>query len=108
MPLQDANPTPSFGGFGLRRIYSLARQYANYFQTVMKLRSKTRNGARVHKVYDEARTPYQRLLEYDVLDEDQRRTMQRRYEFLNPVRLRSQIDQSVEALLGTAQTLSSR
>ena len=75
MPLQDTDPTPSFGGFGLRRIYSLARQYANYFQPVMKLRSKTRNGARVHKVYDEARTPYQRLLEYDVLDEDQRRTM---------------------------------
>ena len=59
-------------------------------------------------MYDEARTPYQRLLEYDVLDEDQRRTMQRRYELLNPVRLRSQIDQSVEALLGTAQTLGSR
>lgn len=54
----------------LRRVYSLSRQYVNYFQPVMKLRSKTRNGARVDKVYDEAKTPYQRLLEYDVLDDD--------------------------------------
>ena len=57
---------------------------------------------------EEARTPYQRLLEYDVLDDDQRRTMQRHYEFLNPVRLRAQIDQAVEALLRTAQTRNSR
>ena len=48
----------------LQRVYSLVRQYINYFQPVMKLRSKTRNGARVYKVYDEARTPYQPLLEY--------------------------------------------
>ena len=72
----------------------------------MKLRSKTRNGARVHKVYDEARTPYQRLLEYDVLDLEERQTMQRHYEFLNPLRLRNQIDQGVGALLRTAQTNS--
>ena len=90
----------------LRRVYSLVRQYINYFQPVMKLRSKTRNGARVHKVYDEAKTPYQRLLEYDVLDLEERQTMQRHYEFLNPLRLRNQIDQGVGALLKTAQTNS--
>ena len=90
----------------LQRVYSLVRQYINYFQPVMKLRSKTRNGARVHKVYDEARTPYQRLLEYDVLDLEERQTMQRHYEFLNPLRLRNQIDQGVGALLRTAQTNS--
>ena len=90
----------------LQRVYSLVRQYINYFQPVMKLRSKTRNGARVHKVYDEARTPYQRLIEYDVLDLEERQTMQRHYEFLNPLRLRNQIDQGVGALLRTAQTNS--
>ena len=30
MPLQDANPTPSFGGFGLRRYYPL-----EFFVTLM-------------------------------------------------------------------------
>ena len=92
----------------LARVYSLVRQYINYFQPVMKLKSKTRTGARVHKVYDEARTPYQRLLQYDLLSAEQRQTMQRHYELLNPVRLRQQIDRAVEALLQTAQTNSAR
>jgi len=35
----------------------------------MKLVSKTRHGAKVHKVYDTAQTPYQRLLEAGVLTE---------------------------------------
>ena len=84
-------------------MYTLLRQYVNYFQPVMKLVSKSRSGARVRKVYDGAKTPYQRLLEYDVLNEAQRRTMQRHYEFLNPVRLRKQIDKAVEDLWKTAQ-----
>lgn len=38
------------------------RRHINFFQPVMKLVAKTRHGAKVHKVYDTARTPYQRLL----------------------------------------------
>ena len=38
-------------------LYQLVRLYVNFFQPVMKLRHKTRNGAKVHKVYDTARTP---------------------------------------------------
>ena len=51
----------------LNRVYDLLRLYINFFQPVMKLVSKTRHGAKVHKVYDTARTPYQRLLEAGVL-----------------------------------------
>lgn len=36
----------------LNRVYGLLRLYVNSFQPVMKLVSKTRNGANVHKVYD--------------------------------------------------------
>ena len=52
----------------LRRLYSLLSHYVNFFQPVMKLAHKNRNGARVHKTYDQARTPYQRLLDYMVPD----------------------------------------
>jgi len=45
----------------LNRLYNLLRLYVNFFQPVMKLVSKTRHGARVHKSYDTARTPYQRF-----------------------------------------------
>ena len=39
----------------LNRVYDLTRLYVNFFQPVMKLVSKTRHGAKVHKVYDTAR-----------------------------------------------------
>jgi len=41
----------------LNRTYDLLRLYVNFFQPVMKLVAKTRHGAKVHKVYDTARTP---------------------------------------------------
>ncbi len=69
----------------------------------MKLKHKSRNGARVHKVYDTAQTPYQRLLEFDVLTSEQRVSMQRHYEMLNPVKLKQGIDRAVENLLETTE-----
>ena len=51
----------------LGRVYDLIRLYINFFQPTMKLVSKTRHGAKVHKVYDTAQTPYQRLAQAGVL-----------------------------------------
>lgn len=51
----------------LNRVYDQVRLYTNFFQPSMKLKYKTRRGATVHKVYDTARTPYQRLLQSGVL-----------------------------------------
>lgn len=59
----------------LNRIYSIVSLYTNFFQPVMKLKHKTRHGAKVHKVYDRARTPYQRLLESGILSESKRQQM---------------------------------
>jgi hypothetical protein len=55
----------------LNRVYDPLRLYVNFFQPVMKLVTKTRHGAKVHKVYDKAQTPYQRLLSAGVLSERQ-------------------------------------
>ena len=41
----------------LNHLYDLLRLYVNFFQPVMKLESKTRHGAKVHKIYDKAQTP---------------------------------------------------
>ena len=43
------------------RVYDLARLHINFFQPVQQLVRKERRGPRVHRVYDRARTPYQRL-----------------------------------------------
>jgi hypothetical protein len=48
----------------------------NFFQPVEKLVTKTRQGARSHRVYDRAQTPYQRLCAADVLAPDGRRELE--------------------------------
>ena len=82
----------------LNRVYDLIRLYINFFQPVMKLVNKTRHGARVHKVYDTARTPYQRLLEDGVLTEAKRQELAATYHGLNPVILLKQINENLEHL----------
>ena len=80
------------------RIYNLLRLYVNFFQPVMKLVSKTRHGAKVHKVYDTARTPYQRTLESGVLTEAKQQELATTYHDLNPVLLLKQINENLESL----------
>jgi hypothetical protein len=77
--------------------------YINFFQPTMKLVSKTRNGARVHKVYDTARTPYQRLVHSGVLTEAKQAELAATYRGLNPVLLLHQINGSLDKLWRLAQ-----
>ena len=76
----------------------MVRLYINFFQPVMKLKHKSRHGAKVHKVYDTARTPYRRLVDRNVLDADQLATLAQAYDRLNPVTLRARIDQALGRL----------
>ena len=64
----------------------------------MKLVKKTRHGAKVHKVYDAARTPYQRLLEFGVLTEAKQQELAATYHGLNPVLLLKQVNENLECL----------
>jgi len=74
----------------LEDVYTLLRLYVNFFQPVLKLVKKTRHGAKVHKVYDTAQTPYQRLLKSEVLTENRKRELANIYDALNPVTLLKQ------------------
>jgi hypothetical protein len=87
----------------LERLYNLVRLYVNFFQPTMKLRSKARHGARVYKVYETARTPYQRLLQSAVLNESKRAEMAATYHGLNPVSLLRQINGNLEQLWRLAE-----
>lgn len=82
----------------LERIYFLVRLYVNFFQPTMKLLSKTRHGARVHKVYEKAQTPYQRLLALGVIKEAKQAQLRATYQGLNPVTLLKQINSNLEQL----------
>jgi hypothetical protein len=87
----------------LGRIYDCIRLYVNFFQPTMKLVSKTRHGAKVHKVYDTARTPYQRLLQSGVLGDSKQTELALTYKVFNPVQLLKQINDSLESLWKLAQ-----
>jgi hypothetical protein len=87
----------------LNRAYQVLRLYTNFFQPTMKLVSKTRHGARVHKVYDTAKTPYQRLLECGLLTQAKQTELAAIYRGLNPVQLLSQLNAHLEQLWKMAE-----
>ena len=83
-------------------VYTLLRLYVNFFQPVLKLVGKKRNGARVRKVYDTAQTPYRRLLKSGVLTDEKKRQLESVYNALNPVKLLNQINEAVRHLWSLA------
>lgn len=82
----------------LNRLYKLEHFWGNFFQPVTTLQSKTRHGAKVHKVYDTAQTPYRRLLASEVLDDAQKEELERCYWSINPVWLKAQIEATLQEL----------
>ena len=76
----------------LNRIYDTVRLLGNFFLPQMKLVQKTRIGAKVSKRYDEARTPYQRLMDSEHLASEERQALADRYHTLNPAALRRELD----------------
>lgn len=91
----------------LDRLYHLVRLYLNFFQPTMKLVSKTRHGAKVHRVYESARTPYQRILSAGVLTEAKQAELAATYNGINPVTLLKQINSNLEQLWQLSERPSS-
>lgn len=75
----------------LNELYGYLRLYTNYFQPVMKLVSKERNGAKVTKKFDEPRTPYQRLMAMPDISPKTKRRLKSEYASLNPAQLKREI-----------------
>ena len=86
----------------LTRVYALARLHVNFFQPVQKLLSKTRRGAHVRRLYDQARTPYQRLCAAGILPAAKRQELEALYQSLNPLQLRRQLERELERLWAMA------
>ena len=82
----------------LARVYDLARLHINFFQPVQKLVTKERRGPRVHRVYDRAQTPFQRLCASSVLPLSRRQELAGRYQRLNPLHLRRTLETALERL----------
>jgi hypothetical protein len=86
----------------LARVYELARAHVNFFQPVEKLVTKHRTGALVHRRFDRAQTPYQRLCASGVLSPAKRAELEARYQRLNPLQLRRDLEAALDRLWALA------
>lgn len=82
----------------IRRVYELLRVYANLYQPVMKLIGKEREGSRVRKRYDEARTPFRRAIEAGVIAGEKRAELEQLMAQNGPLSLKRRIDAEMEKL----------
>jgi len=87
----------------LNALYIPLRLYLNFFQPVMVLVEKQRNGAKVKKRYAKAKTPYQRVLDAPEVADEAKERLRQLYPSLNPAELLRQIQVQQTALWKLAQ-----
>ena len=83
----------------LNELYINLDYYTNYFQPVTKLKLKTRTGSKVTKKYDEAKTPFRRVLECQYIDDKIKEKLKQNYDSLNPADLKRKISRLQDKLL---------
>ncbi len=92
----------------LNRLYAVLRLYSNYFKPVMTLASKERNGSRVTRRYDKAKTPYQRAMLHPDIRDTAKEMLKAEYQKLNPASLKRQITQLQAELAKTVRREASQ
>lgn len=74
------------------------RLFKNFFQPVMKLKKKTRKAGHIKRKYDEALTPYQRIVNPKRGSKKAKNKLAALYVALNPAELKRKIDQKLDRL----------
>lgn len=75
----------------LNQLYEKLSNYQNFFQPVMRLKEKVRNGTRLTRRYDKPKTAYQRVLADATIDAEAKQRLRRRFRRLNPKKLLMEI-----------------
>ena len=88
----------------LREVYRALRLVVNCFQPSFKLQAKVLKGQQVHRVYEAAQTPLQRLLASGVLSQTRQHELSRRIEQVDPLVLSEYLDVLRRALLRGTHT----
>lgn len=74
------------------------RLFKNFFQPTIKLIQKIRIKGKIHRKYDQAKTPYRRLLESERVSSEKKRELKALHESLNPAELKRTIDHKLNLL----------
>jgi hypothetical protein len=92
----------------LNELYSYLRLYTNFFLPTMKLKSKERIGSKVKKCYDQALTPYQRVLQAKLVSKLAKDRLRAKYATLNPAALKRKIEGLQQRLTKTSSQTNRR
>lgn len=76
------------------------RLLTNYFYTTLKLKEKVRINGKTKKVYEIAKTPYQRLLESDKISKEIKDRLTKEYNRLNPAELQRNLKRKIMKIQG--------
>jgi hypothetical protein len=79
----------------LADVYKHLVPLLNFFMPTQKLKSKTRIGSKEIKVYDEPRSPFQRLMESVELPQEIKNTLQKQIILYNPVELQHNVNKAI-------------
>lgn len=74
------------------------RLYINFFQPSVKCIKKKRIGAKIKKIYDVAKTPYERVLAHPKVSQKSKEALTCLFVKLDPFKLRDEIDVLVEKI----------
>ncbi|MFH0854618.1 MAG: hypothetical protein V1891_03950 [bacterium] len=77
------------------------RLYKNFFLPCIKLVDKKRvgkNQEKIKRIYDKAKTPYQRVMECGQINDDAKQKLKEQYDKINPVDLRKDILEKLKEL----------
>ncbi|MCH7733326.1 MAG: integrase, partial [Candidatus Marinimicrobia bacterium] len=90
----------------LNNIYTSEwRLFMNFFRPSSKLQKKVRINGKVKKVYDNPKTPYQRLLESDKISYAEKEKLKSQFAKLNPFKLQSSMVTKIKQFINKTTSI---
>jgi len=75
------------------------RIFKNFFQPVIKLREKIREKGKIHRKYEKAKSPYQRIMESEQINSKTKEELRLIYLNTNPAEIKRRLDKKIDLLL---------
>lgn len=82
----------------MNRFYDKLELYINHFVPSRKCIEKVRAGSKYKRVYDKAKTPYQRVLEHDNIDQEIKNELKQKHDQFNPLLLKQETDKMIREI----------
>jgi hypothetical protein len=80
----------------MNEIYFIWNDFQNFFIPTFKIKEKIRIGARIKKIYDTPKTPYERVIESKVLTKrEEAELMEKKYD-LDPFELKKELEEKLK------------